>query len=269
MFDDFEPYLNVIQCENGFNTNQPLWEVAITSETTTHPSETPSIAKPQASHLRLVLSKNPEKDPKTPTATSGLIASSAISAPIHISTPAKNSYFTAEVRKRSPYDFVMVAHDPFHYLHCELPLEFENIEGVPALVCLFPAICDEELIDFINGDEDLLGMTLIAFQMQILKNLFVFCKAHKIQNLIIKATEEQFAGLGIYEEFIKYVDKKPTKQGMAVEITIPVPSDSLIACDGFIDDMMAQFRKTLWKGQSANSDIRDYLKANVRLSVIV
>jgi hypothetical protein len=61
----------------------------------------------------------------------------------------------------------MVARDPFHYLHCELPLKFEKIEKVLSLVCQFPTICDDELVDFIDGDENLLGITLISFHMQI------------------------------------------------------------------------------------------------------
>jgi hypothetical protein len=264
MFDGFDYHLNVTQSDNL----SPYKESLIPHEMATLSPESPAPIKLQDSHLRLVLSKNPEKDHKVSTATSGLVASSAISAPIHVSMFEKNSYFAAEIRKRSPYDFAMVARDSFHYLHCELPLKFESIEGVLALVCQFPTICDEELVDFINGNEDLLGITLITFHMQILKNLFVFCSTHKVQHLIIKATEEQFAGLGIYEEFIKYVDKISTKHGIEVEITIPVHSKSLPECDEFMENMMAQFRKTLWKAQSANSDIRNYLKANVRLSVI-
>jgi hypothetical protein len=195
-----------------------------------------------------------------------------ISAPVYESTSSQHQHFTAEVRKRSPYDFVMVARDPFHYLHCDLPLTFEENQWEKkrsfSLVCQFPTICDEELADFINDDEDLLGITLITFHMQILKNLFVFCSTHQAHNLIIKATEEQFAALGIYHEFIKHVDKIPTKQGISIEITILIHSKSLAQCNEFIDDMMAQFRKTLWGAQSTNSAIRDYLKTNVRLSIV-
>src|SRR5690606_34684866 len=104
---------------------------------------------------------------------------------------------------------------------------------------------------------------------QILKNLFVFCSAHKVQTLIIKATEEQFASLGIYEEFTQYVDKIPTKQGADVEIMIPIHSKSIEHGKEFMDNMMAQFRKTLWQDQSSNPAIRNYLKTNVRLSIVM
>jgi hypothetical protein len=229
--------------------------------------DTSATSKSPASHLKLVASKSIKKA-RNASPLKGL-AFTALSAPVYKSAPTKDSSFTAEVRKRSPYDFAMVARDPFHCLHCELPLKFERSEGVLALVCQFPIICDEELVDFINGDENLLGMTLITFQMQILKNLFRFCRAHKVQNLIIKATEDQFAGLGIYEEFIKYVDKIPTKQGVDVEITIPLHSKSMEHCNEFMDNMVAQFRKTLWKEQSKNSAIRNYLKTNVCMSVVM
>lgn len=197
-----------------------------------------------------------------------LLDSSGVFQPIHMITPEKNSYFTAEIRKRSPYDFIMVARDPFHYLNCELPLKIENIEDVPSIICQFPVISDQDLADFVDCNDDLFGIILVTFHMQILKNLFLFCGTHKIANLIIKASENQFAGLGIYEEFIKHVDKIPKKQGMNIEITIPVHTNSLADSEEFIDAVTAKFRKILWSDQKTNAAIRNYLKANVRLSIV-
>jgi hypothetical protein len=194
--------------------------------------------------------------------------SSAILNSTHIITTEKNSYFTVEIRKRSPHDFIMVARDPFHHLNCEIPLKFENIEDDISLICKFPEICEEEFVDFINCDDYLFGMILITFHMQILKNLFMFCRTHKVQNLIIKASKEHFAGLGVYEEFIKDIYKVPTMRGIGVEITIHVHSDRLTECDEIIDGIMAKFRKKLWKDQKTNADIRNYLKNNVRLSIV-
>lgn len=200
------------------------------------------------------------------------LVTSAVSEPIYKSLPSPKHYFMAEVRKRSPYDFIMAARDPFHYLHCELPLTFEEDqeEGKRSfsLVCEFPTIGDDALVAFIEGDEDLLGMILISFQMQILKNLFLFCAARKADKLIIQATEGQFHGLGIYGEFIQHVDKIPTKKGMDMEITIPFHAHSLKTCDEFMDNIMWKFRQTLWRDQRSNLAIRSYLKANVRLSVV-
>jgi predicted RNA binding protein with dsRBD fold (UPF0201 family) len=136
------------------------------------------------------------------------------------------------------------------------------------LVCQFPIIYDEGLIDFIEEDEDLLGIIMIQFQMQILKNLFAFCAAQNVENLIISATEEQFEGLGIYQGFVNYVDKIPTKKGIFVEMAISIQPNLLVECNEFMDDMMMQFRKTLWKEQKINPTIRNYLKTNVRLSTI-
>jgi hypothetical protein len=165
----------------------------------------------------------------------------------------------------------MVAQDPFHYLHGELLLKFvENKEEGKrsfSLICRFPTICDKELVDLIDGDEDLLGIVIIQFQMQILRNLFAFCAVQNVGNLIIKATEEQFEGLGIYQHFIKYMDKIPTRKGISIEMALPIHPNLLTECDKFIDNMMAQFRKTLWAGQRTNPTIRNYLKTNVRLSI--
>ena len=152
-------------------------------------------------------------------------------------------------------------------LRCELPLKFEETEEALSLICQFPTIGDDQLVDFIDDDESLLGIVLVSFHMHILQNLFLFSAAHQVKNIIVKTTEEQFKGLGIHEELIRHVDKIPTKKGIAIEMTIPVHSDSLMLCDELMEDMTAQFRKTLWQEQKANPAIRDYLKTNVRFSV--
>jgi hypothetical protein len=210
---------------------------------------------------------------ETTASTASLkLVTPAVSEPVYKSVPSPRHYFTAEVRKRSPYDFIMVARDPFHRLYCELPLSFEenqeDWERSFSLVCEFPTIGDDQLVDFIQGDEDLLGMTLISFHVHILNNLFLFCAARKANKLIIRAMEGHFHGLGIYEDFIEHVDKVPTKKGMAMDITIPFQAQSLVECDEFTDDITRKFRKTLWQDQSGNSAIRDYLKANTRLSIV-
>jgi hypothetical protein len=220
---------------------------------------------PKKNHLSLVkMPPSPSEDVADSSPLKPL-QSNGISSPIQKSEPSPRHYFTAEVRKRSPYDFVMAAHDPFHFLHCELPLKFEQSEEALSLVCQFPTVCDEELIEFVEEDEDLLGIVLITFHMHILQNLFSFCAAHKVKNLIIKATEEQFKGLGIYQEFIKHVDKIPTKNEIAMEITLPV---RVKACRESMDDMTTQFRQTLWQDYSSNPAIRNYLVTNVRLSIV-
>jgi hypothetical protein len=223
---------------------------------------------PKKNHLSLVKIPPSSSEDVADSSPLNPVQSKGVSEPVYKSAPSLNHYFTAEVRRRSPDDFIMVAHDPFHYLRCELPLKFEEGEEGLSLVCQFPTIGDDELVDFIEEDEDLLGIVMITFHMHILQNLFSFCAAYKVKNLIIKATDEQFKGLGIYQEFIKHVDKMPTKQGMMMEITIPVHSNSRAECDEFMDDMTTQFRQTLWQDYSSNPAIRNYLVANVRLSIV-
>lgn len=209
---------------------------------------------------RLFLVKMPQPSSEEPP-----LMSNGLSSPVQGSKPSPRNYFTAEVRRRSPYNFVMVAHDPFHYLRCELALEFEENDGIQSLTCQFPEICDEELSEFVEEDEMLLGMALVQFQMQVLQNLFVFCAAHNARNLIVKTTEDQWRTLGVYKNFVKYVDAIPMEKEADMEITLPV---RLKACDESIDDITEQFRQTLWRNYSENQSIRNYLVANVRFSVV-
>jgi hypothetical protein len=213
----------------------------------------------QANHLFLVRMSQPSSQEPS-------LTPNGLSAPVQGSEPSPRNYFTAEVRRRSPYNFVMAAHDPFHYLRCELALEFEENDGIQSLICQFPEICDEELSEFVEDDETLLGMALIQFQMQILQNLFVFCAAHNAGNLIIQTTEDQWSTLGIYKNFVKYADPIPMKGGAVMEVTLPV---HVKACNESIDDITEQFRQTLWQDYSENQSIRNYLAANVRFSVVV
>ena len=213
MTQDFDSQSGLIQSDNS----SPSEAVDSLNTTASNPKmPTDIVSQPSVSHLKLVVSKKPGKKASKLFASSlKLVASSGISAPVYKSAPVKSSTFTAEVRKRSPYDFTMIAHDPFHYLRCELPLKFEETEEALSLICQFPTIGDDQLVDFIDDDESLLGIVLVSFHMHILQNLFLFSAAHQVKNIIVKTTKEQFKGLGIHEELIRHVDKIPTKKGIA------------------------------------------------------
>lgn len=184
--------------------------------------------------------------------------------------PSNMAGFTAEVHRRSPYDFAMIAKDPFHGLHCELPLKFEKNEGNNSwtVICRFPWICEEKLTEFIQEDETLFDMALTQFHLQVLKNLLLFCNAHNVDMLLIQVDEICENLLLIYKDFISSLKTIPTSEGMCVQMWIAVNTKAVHDCREFIEETTEEFRQTLWQEKSSNSVIRDYLLSNACFSII-
>lgn len=178
--------------------------------------------------------------------------------------------FTAEVHRRSPYDFVMIAKDPFHGLHFELPLKFERNAGNNgwSVMCRFPCIYEEDLTELIQEDETLLDMALTQFHLQVLKNLLLFCNAHNVNMLLIQMDEDFEDPLLAYENFISSQEAIQTNEGMCMQIRIVVNTKAVHDCRKFIEETTKEFRQTLWKEKSSNPAIRDYLMSNARFSII-
>lgn len=178
--------------------------------------------------------------------------------------------FTAEVHRRSPYDFVMIAKDPFHGLHCELPLKFEKNKGNNGwtVTCRFPCICEEEMTELIQEDQTLLDMALTQFRLQVLKNLLLFCNAHNVDKLLIQVDGNYENLLLDYENFVSSQKMIPANQGMCVQMRIVVNTKAVHDCREFIEEMTEEFRQILWQEKGINPSIRDYLMSNVRFSII-
>jgi hypothetical protein len=178
--------------------------------------------------------------------------------------------FTAEVHRRSPYDFVMIAKDPFHGLHGELPLKFEKNESSNgwSVICRFPCICKEEMTELIQEDETLFDMALTQFHLQVLKNLLLFCNAHNVNELLMQIDEICENLLLTYENFISSQKTIPTNKGVCVQMRIAVNTKAVHDCREFIEEMTEEFRQVLWQEKSSNSAIRDYLLSNARFSVV-
>lgn len=178
--------------------------------------------------------------------------------------------FTAEVHRRSPYDFVMIAKDPFHCLHCDLPLRFEKNKGNNGwtVICRFPCICEKEMTELIQEDETLLDMALTQFRLQVLKNLLLFCNAHNVDMLLIQVDENCEDLLLGYKNFISSLKTIPTSEGMCVQTGIAVNTKAVYDCYEFIRKTTKDFRQVLWQEKSSNPAIRDYLMSNARFSII-
>jgi hypothetical protein len=213
---------------------------------------------------------------QTPTSTLRLVVSNVISNAIPVapqkSEPIRSTDFVAKVRKRSPYNFVLAARDYFHYLNCDVSLALEENEkskvAPVSVIAEFLPICDDALADFIDGDEELLGMILIQFHMQVLRNLLLFCLSHEAKTLMICINEHQARELRIYDDFIKRVDEISIKNEIAIRLEIPVHAKALNQCDDLIDGIVNKFRKMLWEEKGSNPTMWDYLISNRPFSIV-
>lgn len=170
--------------------------------------------------------------------------------------------FNAKVHFKGPNLYVMEVNDASHYLACDLTLEVEldrDKTEPGTVVCHFPEILDEQLNTFIWEDDTLYAITMIQFQMRILKELLEFCINHYAAKLVIYLDDEQAEDFGIYQDFLVYDDQIQDQDSGITKMIIPVDSD--IYCDwiDFMDQAMLRFQQTLWQNQRKNPAIRHYL----------
>lgn len=185
-------------------------------------------------------------------------------------TKETSAGFSAEICMRASTLYTLVAREPYHHLRCDLPLEIEeewagSSLDLVSVVCQFPPFDAENLSDFVEEDETLIGMILVRFQMKILKQLILFCLNHNATTLMIQVDENQSDYMGIFERFVTYEDRIPAKKGTLIQMTVPVNAEILHKCTDFIDEIYEKFLQTLWRHQRKNEIIRDYLKSIVNL----
>lgn len=172
--------------------------------------------------------------------------------------------FSAEVHVKGPYLYEMILQDPPHYLACDLILEIEeNNQGYEerTVICHFPTLSNEELSDFVEGDEALRDMIMVQFQMKILEQLLLFCASHYASTLVIFADDAQADDLGVYHDFLTYEDQTLTSKDEKTEMVIPADRETFYAWIDFMDDINRKFQQSLWRDQRSNPTIRQYLKS--------
>jgi len=178
-----------------------------------------------------------------------------------------NTGFSSNVRRRGPNLFSLFALDPSHCLECELTLETqeredENNPEPSEVICHFPNISDEKLNDYVWKDETLLGMILIQFQMKVIRQLLTFCANQHASNLVVYTDDARSESLGIYREFLFTEGYFIPETESNPEIIIPTNSQAIEKWDNYMNKVNIQLHQTLWREQSLNPAIRQYLKTH-------
>lgn len=216
----------------------------------------PEMRKERTSHLKLVVSNpSPVKKKKL------------------VPTLDPNRGFVTEIEEKGQARYIMAACDPFHRLDCEIILEICDDEDVleiydgeanpRTVICHFPPIVDEELNEFIDGDETLCGMIMVQFQMKVLEQLLLFCSNQDASTLLVWVDDTcEGHALEAYQNLATYEDKIPAITGTKTQLVIPTTLETFDNLMDLIDDVHKNFRQMLWEDQSNNPVIREYLKLN-------
>lgn len=167
-----------------------------------------------------------------------------------------NNHTMCNIQSKAPYLYEMILEDLSHYLRCALALEVNS----GAVICHFPVIDDEELLELVEEDDTLYSIIILQFHMKILDQLLLFCLNQNALTLIIFADDVQTDTFGIYHNFL--IDKNLTSPNGKTEIVIPVHSKAYEAWIDFKEDIDLMFRQTLWQSQRFNLAIREYLKTH-------
>jgi hypothetical protein len=173
-----------------------------------------------------------------------------------------NEPFSVLVTPKGPFLYSMTVQDPTHFLNCELIIEIEaskHNDSLNTVICHFPQILDEDLFNFVEEDEILLGIIMIQFQMKILTHLLNFCMTHYATNLIIYPDDTYNDYLGIYREFLS-VDGHAYEKDAHAEVELPINQQIIDDWASFMDHINLKFRQSLWRDQRRNQAIKNYLK---------
>jgi hypothetical protein len=175
--------------------------------------------------------------------------------------------------------YIFNGKDYGHDLLCKMTLELketfvsfeEGEEGQghieSAVICNFPGLNVEKLIEKVGFDVYLQKIVLFQFQLKILEQLLLFCEKKDAATLVLTIDDADLDCLDIYSQFVASAKKVMTARGGQTEIVIPTDVETYDDIIDFMDKIEKHFRKTLWRGQTTNLDFREYLKKHA-LSVI-
>jgi hypothetical protein len=179
--------------------------------------------------------------------------------------PLPMTPFTSKTIYKGPNLYSMEIHDHSHYLNCELVLELEenpDKDAPLAVICHLPEISDEMLNAFIWEDDTLYAITMIQFQMRILKELLTFCTNHYAEKLVMYLEEDLVDEFGIYQDFLVYEDQIQNQEEGLTKMIIPVNSEIMEEWMDFMNQATLRFQQTLWQFQRKNPAIQHYLKSH-------
>lgn len=175
--------------------------------------------------------------------------------------PISSEPFSAPVSAKGPLLFIMSPKDPSHYLYCDIILEIEmskhNLDK--CVICHFPQVVDEELYNFVEEDDTLVGIIMIQFQMKIMNELLQFCINHGASNLIIYPDNTYGEYLGIYREFL-FCGESLSEVQSDTEIALPIHQHLIDDWMDYMNLINKKFRQMLWQEQRKNPAIKNYLK---------
>ena len=154
-------------------------------------SDRPSESGPEKpSHLRLVVS-NPPANTNTPQESTE-----------QPSLPGIKIYTTTR-KWGGVYRLLM--QDPFHHLEREYYLELTCWGKRKVAVCHLPVFREEDNL-FMEWDGALCAVITVRFQLEMLRQFFLFCRTHKALHLVLYIDGGSTKAFGLYRSFTSTMD---------------------------------------------------------------
>lgn len=189
-------------------------------------------------------------------------------------TPSLSDSFICDFQEFSPHLHAFRVKDRTHELDCELILEvkksFVSLEEegekdsylVPVVTCNFPTINLQRFNEKTGFDTYFQRLVMAQFQLTILEQLLLFCEQKDAANLALTINDDNRDYLEIYSRFFDSARQVTTEKGEQTEIMIPTDANTYDRVIDFIDKIDREFRCALWRMQSCNPALREYLKSN-------
>jgi len=182
---------------------------------------------------------NNNRGPQKPSLR--LVVSNPYSARV---TSSSTNFVSTIYRKNNQPLYTLRAHDPSNHLACELIVEIENDAGYVSVICKFPSLFYEKLIN--RENENLAHIILTKFQMKIMRRLLLFAISHNATDLLIQINPECRYAFAIYQEIAAYEDKVPTVDGKLTQMTIRPNAHTWNQWVAIMDKIVRRSRQTLW-----------------------
>ena len=188
--------------------------------------------------------------------------------------PPLSDSFIFDFQEFSAHLHAFRVKDFTHELDCELILEVkksfvsldeESEEGyylVPVVACSFPPVNLQRFNEKTGFDTYFQRLIMAQFQLNILEQLLLFCEQKDAANLALTINDNNLGYLEIYSRFFVSARQVTTEKGEQTEIMIPTDANTYDRVVDFIDKIDREFRCALWRMQSCNPVIREYLKSN-------
>lgn len=185
--------------------------------------------------------------------------------------PSLNDSLLVDYQEFSQNLYVFRVKDCDHDLFCEMVLEvkeslvFSEEQGgylASVVACSLPNISLQKLNEKTGLDGYIQELLVFQFHLKILEQLFLFCEQKEAVKLILTLHGINLGYLELYSRFCASEEQTAPLRGEQMELSLSADVHTYDEIIDFMGELEKNFRKILWREQTANRTFRQYLKSN-------